>query len=168
MDTKSKRGEELGALLEEIGSVRAMRRQRGAAEKLPYFPLYAEDFYRGTRKFTREERDMYLELLICEWNDGYLPDSEQMAELIEVKPEKFERVWQKKLARKFLFVSGRWYNFRLEQTRLEKLKASESVASRNRQAAEARWKRNGKAKNQETPIIRPSVDSDLPDDGIPY
>jgi hypothetical protein len=105
---------ELRKLLEEI----AARTREGG--HLPYFKFYPQDFYFSTRAFSREERSVYLELIVHEWGSRSLPGSlVEIADLLDMKPEKFERMWQRKLRKKFVELDGSYYNLRIERVRRE-------------------------------------------------
>ena len=65
-------------------------------QKRPTFPLYYKDFLLGTKYMNCEEIGAYFQLLIHQWDDGFLPNAREiLAQLIKTTPKKLDKVLQK-------------------------------------------------------------------------
>jgi len=90
--------------------------------KDPAFLFYVQDFNDGTQDFTNEEVGAYLRLLLFQFSQGHLP-----LERIKRKLNSdFDRLWPV-LSSKFIKDnSGNYYNERLQEEQLKRMKFCES------------------------------------------
>jgi uncharacterized protein YdaU (DUF1376 family) len=110
--------EKLRLLLEDLTQLEYKHR-----EGLPFFSLWVEDFLFGTRNFTAEERGIYMALICGQWKQGSLPnDMAELADIAGVTLKRFEKLWPRRIARKFQLVNDRWYNVRAVRTKIDALK----------------------------------------------
>lgn len=105
-------------------------------EKLPYFPLYADDFFAGVVDLTDEECGIYAKLLCLAWSkDG-------LTEVATLQASRNDAAIQSVLQAKFYRADdGKWRNRRLEEVRREQISRRErgskggSKSQANRQAS---------------------------------
>ena len=65
---------------------------------------------------------MYIALLCSQLKQGSLPtDTLELAEIAGVTVKRFEKLWPKRLARKFVQLNDRWYNFAGVRTKRDAL-----------------------------------------------
>lgn len=106
--------------------------------RLPYMPLWVEDYRRDTRHLCTEEHGAYLKLLMEAWESpaSSLPDDDEMlARIVGVSRERWEAM--KRIVMAFWTFDGRskrWVQKRLKKERrlavVRKQKASDAAASR--------------------------------------
>lgn len=82
--------------------------------KDPAFLFYSKDFYEGTRMMLPEERACYIDLLIYQHQNGYIPDEPKR--LIMYCSGVSEATLQATLKAKFKLCSKGWYNEKLIST----------------------------------------------------
>lgn len=113
--------------------------------KLPYFPLYVEDFEASetVRCMTVEQVGLYFLCLIHSWREGSIPaDPAKLARTLRVEPKIIARSWD--AVRPCWTQNGspeRLVNTRQESERIEAKKKSE----RARDKADKRWQSYGYA-----------------------
>lgn len=100
--------------------------------KAPAFQLYAADFYMDTVSWSAVEVGVYFRLLMHEWVNGPLPDSNAMlARIAGVDHKTMGKIWTQSVGKKFVQnAEGEWENSRLESTREGQRKYSESQKER--------------------------------------
>lgn len=95
--------------------------------KSPAFQLYSNDFYVDTTDWSPEEVGVYTRLLLVEWSNGPLPnDLDRLARIAGQTPKKFRHNWIYVSTKFVQNGEGKLINLRLEQTREEQRKYSES------------------------------------------
>jgi uncharacterized protein YdaU (DUF1376 family) len=82
----------------------------------PYFPLYVQNWMIGTMKMTAEEKGGYLNLLIHQWDKGFIPaENSELEEISGVKSKKLLKI----LTKFQKTENGTLQNRRLEEVRAE-------------------------------------------------
>lgn len=85
-----------------------------AKDQKVYMPLMIGDWLKGTRGMKAEVRGVYINLLLYQWDNGFVPSD--MEELCFIDPE-LPKVWVK-LKEKFLeFEPGKFQNKKMEEVR---------------------------------------------------
>ena len=84
-------------------------------KKLPFFPLYPNDFLGDTGRLSTLKFGAYTRLLFNSWLDPLLDDIEELCEISRVP----EDVTQYVLNRYFILEDGVWINKRLEAERIK-------------------------------------------------
>lgn len=88
--------------------------------KDPAFLFYSKDFYEGTRMMTPDERGCYIDLLIFQHQNGYIPDDIRRLSLYcsGCSPEIITEVLSQKFVKKQIKMADQmvsvWFNKRLE------------------------------------------------------
>lgn len=108
--------------------------------KLPFMPMFVDDFFGGTMRWKGEAQALYGLLLMHQWASGPLPkDPTEIADAVRYDEKQFRKLWET-VQRKFRLTSEGWVNVRLEEHR-----------EKSRQLAATRaeiGKRGGKASAQ--------------------
>jgi uncharacterized protein YdaU (DUF1376 family) len=92
--------------------------------KVPYMPLYVGDYTLGTRTMTSQEKGVYMDLLIEQWDKGFIPS--EMKRLKQINYE-VEEVWET-LKDKFKEVEpGKLQNAKTEEVRDQFLKRKKAA-----------------------------------------
>lgn len=107
-------------------------------KRLPYMPLWVDDYRRDTRHLTTEEHGAYFLLLMAAWEapTNSLPDDDGMlARIAGVPPQRWKKI--KPIVMAFWKLDGRsktWVQKRLKKERRlavdRKQKSSDAAASR--------------------------------------
>lgn len=80
--------------------------------KDPAFLFYPGDWLGGTMGYSRHEKGAYIDLLMCQFNNGHM-DSHMVLTILGEKD--YNELWENKLKRKFKVDSdGKFYNEKLE------------------------------------------------------
>lgn len=80
--------------------------------KDPAFLFYPGDWLGGTMGYSRHEKGAYIDLLMCQFNNGHM-DSHMVLTILGEKD--YNELWENKLKRKFKIDSdGKFYNEKLE------------------------------------------------------
>ena len=122
-----------------------------SAERLPWMPMYTDDFLGITGTWGGQERGLYALLLILEWGSGPLPDDPaRLAQITHHDLATFSAAW-KTVASQFESTAAGLVNQELEVRRAaaHELRAAHSEAGKA--GAAKRWpsgKRNGPANSQ--------------------
>jgi uncharacterized protein YdaU (DUF1376 family) len=89
--------------------------------ELPYFKLYIMDFIHGTRRMSAAQKGGYINLLIEQWDQGYLKnDDDYLRETSQINGKNLAKVLEKFQ----LGPDGLYRNDRLEQERKKAQKTS--------------------------------------------
>jgi uncharacterized protein YdaU (DUF1376 family) len=89
--------------------------------KLPYMPLFVDDFFGGTMRWDGEKQGLYGLLLMHQWASGPLPrNPTDIAEAIRYEPKRFRRLWET-IQKKFSLTDDGWVNVVLEEHRAKAL-----------------------------------------------
>ena len=108
--------------------------------KLPYMPMFVDDFFGGTMRWKGEAQALYSLLLMHQWASGPLPkDLSEIADAIRYEEKQFRKLWET-VQKKFRLTSEGWVNVRLEEHR----EKSRQLASMRAEIG----KRGGKASAQ--------------------
>lgn len=109
-----------------------------AKRRLPYLPLWVDDYQRDTRHLCAEEHGVYLLLMMAAWEspNSSLPDDDhKLAGLAKVSPQRWSKL--KPIIMAFWTFDGRsktWVQKRLKKERRlavdRKKKATDAAASR--------------------------------------
>jgi uncharacterized protein YdaU (DUF1376 family) len=92
--------------------------------KDPAFLFYPGDWLGGTMSFTRSHKGAYMDLLMCQFNQGHMSLQDVQVVLGEVD---FNAMWESKLKAKFVVdIEGRFYNEKLETEVVKRRKFTES------------------------------------------
>jgi uncharacterized protein YdaU (DUF1376 family) len=111
-------------------------------KKLPYFPLYARDFYLDTADWTCEEIGAYLRLLLYQWENGYIPSNVDRLTLIVGLNRKKLNFTAQKVLKKFAKTGrGKLANLRLEREREKLSKYYQTQELSGKRGADKRWGR---------------------------
>lgn len=79
--------------------------------KDPAFLFYPGDWLGGTMTFSRSHKGAYMDLLMCQYNNGHMA----LEDIQEVLGSDFEKMWETKLKNKFIQdPSGLFFNEKLE------------------------------------------------------
>lgn len=107
-------------------------------KRLPYMPLWVDDYERDTRHLTTEEHGAYLLLLMAAWksqSNSLADDDDMLARIAGVSSERWGQM--KRIVMAFWSLDGRskkWVQKRLKKERRlavdRKQKASDAAASR--------------------------------------
>lgn len=116
--------------------------------KLPYMPLFIDDFFGGTMRWDAEKQALYILLLMHQWASGPLPIApEDIAEAIHHRdPKRFEKAWDA-IKQKFVRSPDGWVNERLEEIRAHSLAIASERSRAGKKGAEAKAKLKQKASN---------------------
>lgn len=115
-----------------------------AKRRMPYIPLYVDDYQRDTRHLSAEEHGVYLLLLMAAWASpsASLPDDDHMlAGLAKLSAAKWKKI--KPVVMAFWDFDGRskkWAQKRLKKERRLAVDRKQKSAD----AAATRWKDNKK------------------------
>lgn len=116
-----------------------------ATTKEPFLPLFMGDFLGSTAEWDGEERALYLLLLGYQWTLGSLPsDLKKLRKLADYQQENFDRWWPT-VSQKFQVQDDRLVNLRLEEHRAKTQELAQRNSQNGRKGANARWKRDGGA-----------------------
>jgi uncharacterized protein YdaU (DUF1376 family) len=89
--------------------------------KLPYLPMFVDDFFGGTMRWDGEKQGLYALLLMHQWASGPLPRTPtEIAEAIHYDPQRFKRLWDT-VQKKFALTEDGWINHVLEEHRAKAL-----------------------------------------------
>lgn len=111
--------------------------------KIPFFPLYAQDFDMDTNTWTNEEVGVYLRLLLSEWINGSLPDDiPKLAQIARISPKKFKNLFQICSPKFVRDGNGFLINKRMEKEREKINKSLEQKRKAGIASAKKRWKKN--------------------------
>jgi uncharacterized protein YdaU (DUF1376 family) len=103
--------------------------------KGPYYPLYTADFLEGTLLFDAEETGAYINLLIYQWNNGFVPnDKKSIKKIAKISEKKLEKVLKKFTLTPDSFLQ----NERVEKERSKFAKLSVKQSDN----AKKRWQKN--------------------------
>lgn len=110
--------------------------------KLPYLPMFVDDFFGGTLRWDGEKQAVYALLLMHQWASGPLPKTaNEIAEAIHYEPQRFRKLWES-VQRKFSMTEEGWINRRLEEVRAHanEIAGERSKAGKAGAAAKAKLK----------------------------
>lgn len=94
--------------------------------KDPAFLFYPGDWLGGTMTFDRDHKGAYMDLLVCQFNQGHM----SLKDVQTILGADFERMWESKLKSKFeLDPNGLYFNKKLEY---EQNKRKNFTASRRK------------------------------------
>lgn len=116
-------------------------------KRMPYFPLYIDDFIGGTVDLSAEEAGQYIRLLCYQWGNGFIPDDP--AKLARIAGS---HVGEYVLAKFPVGDGGLRRNERMEDER-EKLSARVETGKKN---ASKRWGKTDREKPQEPELALPN------------
>jgi hypothetical protein len=92
--------------------------------KDPAFLFYPNDWLGGTMAFSRHEKGCYIDLLMCQFNEGHMESHMVMSILGE---NDYNSCWEKKLKKKFKIDSdGKYYNEKLDNEVIKRKNYTES------------------------------------------
>lgn len=79
--------------------------------KDPAFLFYPGDWLGGTMTFSRSHKGAYMDLLMCQFNQGHMA----LQDIVDVLGSDFEKMWENKLKSKFKMDNdGLFFNEKLE------------------------------------------------------
>lgn len=118
--------------------------------KLPYMPLFVDDFFGGTMRWDAEKQALYVLLLMHQWASGPLPAKpDDIAEAIHHRdPRRFEKAWDV-IKQKFSRTQEGWVNERLEEVRAHSFAVASERSRAGKKGAEAKAKAKQMASNAE-------------------
>ena len=116
-------------------------------KRMPYFPLYIDDFIGGTVDLSAEEAGQYIRLLCYQWGNGFIP--EDPAKLARIAGS---HVGEYVLAKFPVGQDGLRKNTRLED---ERAKLSVRVETGKKNVSK-RWVKTGREKPQEPELALPN------------
>lgn len=92
--------------------------------KDPAFLFYPGDWLGGTMSFSRYQKGAYIDLLMCQFNQGHM----LLADIKTILGEKdYIEMWESKLKCKFIIdEQGKYYNEKLENESIKRKKYTES------------------------------------------
>jgi uncharacterized protein YdaU (DUF1376 family) len=122
--------------------------------KSPAFKFYAADFDTDTASWTCEQVGAYLRLLMYEWINGALPESNaQRARIIRIDPRSMQKMWSTVLAKKFTMNHANMYvNPRLEEERSKQEEYRKKQSELGKLGAKVKLK-NSKKKEDNMPRV---------------
>ena len=120
--------------------------------KAPAFQLYAADFYMDTASWTAAQIGVYFRLLMYEWVNGGIPESNaERARIAGIDHRSMAKMWSVVVAKKFTMnVANMYVNPRMEEIRNKQIKYIESQRLAGIKGAEA------KRKMQSNPTSNPT------------
>lgn len=124
-----------------------------AKEQKVYMPLMIGDWLKGTRGMRAEVRGVYINLLLYQWDNGFIPSD--MEELCFIDPE-LPKVWVK-LKDKFIEVSPG----KLQNKKNEEVRAFWQKQSKN-------GKKGGRPRNEKPDINPNNNPKDNPNNNLHY
>lgn len=90
----------------------------------PAFLFYPNDWLGGTMAFSRHEKGCYIDLLMCQFNEGHMELHMVRTILGEID---FDSYWDKKIKKKFKIDSeGKYYNEKLDNEVIKRKNYTES------------------------------------------
>ena len=107
-------------------------------KKLPYFPLYVNDFIGDTQDLTNEEIGAYLRILMYSWGKGKF----RVSRIKWICQD--DNIWAA-LAQYFIEEDGLWFNPRMERERERVFGVIEARSEAGKAGAKARWDSKGNA-----------------------
>jgi uncharacterized protein YdaU (DUF1376 family) len=114
--------------------------------KLPFLPLFVDDFFGGTMRWSGEQQGLYALLLMHQWASGPLPAApSEIAQAIKYEPKRFAALW-KTVQNKFTLTEEGWANQVLEDHRATALHLSERRAENGSKGGKASAKARAEAK----------------------
>ena len=117
--------------------------------KNPYMPLWVNDYMRGTRLLTLEQKGLYMDILLELWLEGELTDDiGQLAKLFNVNSRTFKKIWEV-LRVKFDVSNGRITHQRILKERLKMISKSEKNTLNGSKGGKA--KANARANAKDSP-----------------
>jgi hypothetical protein len=102
-------------------------------KRLPFFPLYVNDFIADTQDLTDEELGAYFRILMTSWNKGPL-ELKRVRRLVD----DFDNVWPE-IQLFFIEENGMIWNNRMEKERIRAQEKHQSAVDRGIAGAESRW-----------------------------
>lgn len=92
--------------------------------KDPAFLFFPGDWLGGTMTFSRAHKGAYMDLLMCQFNNGHMGIEDVKVMLGE---KDYESMWESKLKAKFKTDSeGKYYNQKLEDEKIKRQKFTDS------------------------------------------
>lgn len=92
--------------------------------KDPAFLFYPNDWLGGTMAFSRHEKGCYIDLLMCQFNEGHM--ELHMVRTI-LGENDYDLCWERKLRKKFMVDSeGKYYNEKLDNEIVKRKNYTES------------------------------------------
>lgn len=89
--------------------------------KLPYLPMFVDDFFGGTMRWDGEKQALYALLLMHQWASGPLPRTPvEIAEAVHYDQQRFKKLWDT-VQKKFALTEDGWVNHKLEEHRAKAL-----------------------------------------------
>lgn len=124
--------------------------------KLPYLPMFVDDFFGGTMRWNAEQQALYALLLFHQWASGPLPaTTAEIAQAIKYEPKRFAGLW-KIVQKKFALTEEGWVNQVLEEHRAKALhlagRRAELGSKGGKAAAQARAAAKAVAELQAEPV----------------
>lgn len=98
--------------------------------KDPAFLFYSQDFYSGTRTMTPEERACYIDLLIYQHQNGYIPNDLKRMSMFCSGVE--QGTLEGTLQTKFKLCDKGWYNERLQQVVADRAKFKAGLSNKGK------------------------------------
>jgi uncharacterized protein YdaU (DUF1376 family) len=106
--------------------------------KLPYMPMFVDDFFGGTLRWTGEQQSLYALLLMHQWASGPLPlVAADIANAIHYEPKKFALLW-KSIQKKFVHTDEGWVNVKCEEVRTRSIEIAGERSRAGKKGVEAR------------------------------
>ena len=116
--------------------------------KLPFMPLFVDDFFGGTMRWSAEQQGLYVLLLMHQWASGPLPKTPiEIAEAIHHDPVRFRKLWET-VQKKFCLTEDGWMNFVLEDHRARALQLASTRAELGSKGGKASAQARAAAKAQ--------------------
>lgn len=122
--------------------------------KLPFMPMFVDDFFGGTMRWKGEAQALYGLLLMHQWASGPLPkDLTEIADAVRYDEKQFRKLWET-VQKKFRLTSDGWVNVRLEEHREKSRQLATTraeIGSRGGKAsAQAKAQAKAQANEQQT------------------
>jgi uncharacterized protein YdaU (DUF1376 family) len=116
--------------------------------KLPYLPMFVDDFFGGTMRWDGEKQALYALLLMHQWASGPLPRTPaEIAEAIHYDLQRFKKLWDT-VQKKFSLTEDGWVNHVLEEHRAKALQLASLRAELGSKGGKAAAQAKAAAKAQ--------------------
>ena len=118
-----------------------------AENKSPAFQFYYKEWLTGTMSMTRQERDIYLMLIIASYDLEGLPNEMEEVYRIALCRTPSEKKSADYIIEKKFFIDseGKYRNNRLEKVRSNQILFKESKSKAGKKGAVSRWQKDGTA-----------------------
>jgi uncharacterized protein YdaU (DUF1376 family) len=138
----------------------------------PYLPLFTDDFFGGTLRWSGEAQALYLLLMAHQWASGPLPKDEiELAGVLRYEIKRFRSLWSV-VRQKYTLTEDGWVNERVEEHRLKAQEVAKKRSEAGKQGGFAKalaWQNSGKtlASASDLPGVLPKQKAAIPSHPIP-